>query len=297
MNIITGASGHTGGAIAELLLNAGQPVTALRQAADKLAGLAQRGAKTLSGDVRDLHVARTAFAGATAAFVMIPSDYAAPDFRAYQNAVIDGAIAGLLANQVPYVVTLSTVGADLADDSGVLLGLHDMEQKFRTQLPAANVLHLRVGLLFENSFSFIPVIRHAGVVGGFPIRGEIKIPMVATQDIAAVAAQRLQARDFQGHGHAYVLGPRDLSFSEMAAIIGQAIERPELVWVDFSAADAKGGLLQAGFSASAADAMLGLADCVNDGRYFTGDLHRTPQNSTPTSFEDFVGQLAAAYHG
>lgn len=297
MNIITGASGHTGGAIAELLLNAGQPVTALGQSDDKLAGLAKLGAKTLPGDVRDPRFTRTAFAGATAAFVMIPSDYAAPDFRAYQNAVIDGIIAGLQANQVPYVVTLSTVGAHLSADSGVLLGLYDLKQKLRTQLPAAHVLHLRVGLLFENSFSFIPVIRHAGVVGGFPIRGEIKIPMVATQDIAAVAAQRLQARDFQGHSHAYVLGPRDLSFGEMAAIIGQAIQRPELVWVDFSAADATAGLLQAGFSSSAAAAMVGLADCINDGRYFTGDLRRTPPSTTPTSFEDFVGQLAAAYNG
>ena len=297
MNIITGASGHTGGAIAKLLLQAGQPVTALGQSADKLADLARLGAKTQTGDVRDPHFARTAFAGATAAFVMIPSDYAAPDFRAYQNAVIDGVIAGLRANQVPYVVTLSTVGAHLSADSGVLLGLHDMEAKLRAQLPAANVLHLRAGLLFENSFSFIPVIQHAGVVGGFPIRGEIKIPMVATQDIAAVAARRLQARDFRGHGHAYVLGPHDLSFGEMAAVIGQAIQRPELGWVDFSAAAAKGGLLQAGFTPSAADAMVGLADCVNDGRYFSGDLQRTPASTTPTSFEDFVGQFAAAYNG
>lgn len=121
--------------------------------------------------------------------------------------------------------------------------------------------------------------------------------MVATQDIAVVAAQRLRALDFQGHSHACVLGPRDLSFSEMAAIIGQAIQRPELSWVDFAAADAKGGLLQAGFSPSAADAMLGLADCINDGRYLAGDLHRTPQSTTPTSFEEFAGQFAAAYTG
>lgn len=297
MYLITGASGHTGGAIAKILVNAGQPVTALGQSGDKLASLATLGAKTLPGDVRDPHFATTAFAGADAAFVMIPSDYAAPDFRAYQNAVIDGVIAGLQANRVRYVVTLSTVGAHLTTDSGVLLGLHDMEQKMRAQLPEANVLHLRVGLLFENSFSFIPVIKHAGVVGGFPIRGELKIPMVATQDIAVVAAQRLRALDFQGHGHAYVLGQRDLSFSEMAAIIGQAIQRPELSWVDFAAADAKGGLLQAGFTPSAADAMLGLSDCINDGRYFAGDLHRTPQSTTPTSFEEFVGQFAAAYTG
>lgn len=295
MNIITGASGHTGGAIAERLLKAGQPVTALGQSADKLAGLEKLGAQTRPGDVRDPHFARTAFAGATAAFVMIPSDYAAPDFRAYQNAVVDGIIAGLQANQVTYVVTLSTVGAHLSADSGVLLGLHDLEEKLRAHLPNAHVLHLRVGLLFENSFSFIPVIQHAGVVGGLPIRGDIKIPMVATQDIAVVAAQRLQARDFRGYSHAYVLGQRDLSFREMAAIIGRALQRPELVWVDFSAAEAKGGLLQAGFSPSAADAMVGLADCVNDGRYFAGDLHRTPKNTTQTSFEDFAGQLAVAY--
>lgn len=131
MYLITGASGHTGGAIAKILVNAGLPVTALGQSGDKLASLAKLGAKTLPGDVRDPHFATTAFSGADAAFVIIPSDYAAPDFRAYQNTVIDGVIAGLQANRVRYVVTLSTVGAHLTTDSGVLLGLHDMEQKMR----------------------------------------------------------------------------------------------------------------------------------------------------------------------
>ena len=296
MYVITGATGHTGRAIAETLLNAGQPVTALGQSAETLAPLAQLGAKTLAGDLRDPQFATQAFAGATAAFAMLPSNYGAADFRAEQNAVADGLIAGAKASGLTHLVALSTVGAHLPADSGVLLGLHDLERKLRTQLPAVRVRNLRVGLLFENSFSFIPVIKHAGVVGGFPIRGDINIPMVATQDIAAVAAERLLKLDFTGQNHEYVLGPRDLTFNEMAAIIGQALHRPELQWVDFSYADARAGLLQAGFSASAADAMVGLAKSVNDGGYFGDDLRRTPQNSTPTTFETFVSQLVAAYN-
>ncbi len=296
MYVITGATGHTGRAIAETLLKAGQQVTALGQSTEKLAPLAQLGAKTLAGDLRDPAFTTHAFAGATAVYAMLPSDYGAADFRAGQNAVADGIIAGSRAADVRHVVALSTVGAHLPADSGVLLGLHDLEQQLRTQLPDAHVRNLRVGLLFENCFSFIPVIKHAGIVGGFPIRGAIEIPMVATQDIAAVAADRLLRRDFTGQGHEYVLGPRDLSFQEMTAIIGRALSRPELAWVDFSYADAKAGLMQAGFSSSAAEAFVGMSKSINEGGYFGDDLQRTPGNTTSTTFEDFVSQFAAAFN-
>lgn len=297
MYTITGATGHTGKVIAEILLKKGKQVTAIGQSNnDKLDVLSKSGATVVTGDLRDVHFSRKAFAAATAGFIMLPSDYHAPDFNAEQNAVTDGVIAGIKESHVTHLVTLSTVGAHLPKDSGVLVGLHDMEEKLRKQLPHVNVLNLRVGLLFENSFSFIPVIKQAGIAGGFPIRGDLKVPMVATQDIAAVAAERLMTLDFTAQTHEFVLGPCDMSFADMAAIIGTAIEKPQLPWVDFSYADAKAGLMQAGFSNSAADAMVGMSKSINEGSYFGDDLQRTGQNTTPTTFESFVSQFVAAYN-
>ena len=43
----------------------------------------------------------------------------------------------------------------------------------------------------------IGLIRSQGV-NGSAVRGDLKIPMIATQDIAAFAADRLMKRDFSG---------------------------------------------------------------------------------------------------
>lgn len=64
--------------------------------------------------------------------------------------------------------------------------------------------------------------------------------MVATTDIAAVAAQLLDGDDPTGRRVRYVLGPRDITLVEASAILGDAIGRPELpYYVQFSEDDAR----------------------------------------------------------
>ena len=57
--------------------------------------------------------------------------------------------------------------------------------------------------------------------------------MVATADIAGVAAQRLQALDFTGHGHQAVARREAISMAEAASILGASIGKPELSYVRF----------------------------------------------------------------
>jgi len=288
MYVITGASGHTGKRLAQTLLEAGKPVTVVGRNAENLQELTSRGAQAAIGSLEDAAFLTETFRNATAVYALIPPHFGTDDFFGYQRQTADALTEAVRASQVPYVVTLSSFGAHLPEDGGVVKGLAYLEQQLAT-VAETNVLHLRAGFFFQNLFGNAGLIRQAGILGGFPIQGDVPFAMVHTNDIADLAARRLLALDFSGKGHVFVAGPRDYTFNEVAAILGQAIGRPELPWVAFSYEQAREGMLQMGMKPSLADAYVEFCQRVNDGRLMEGFV-RDAENSTPSSLESFAAQ-------
>ncbi len=294
MYVITGASGHTGERAALKLLEAGKEVVVIGRSAERLAKLVEKGARAAIGDLSDAAFLTETFKGATAVYAMIPPNFGAPDFRAYQNAIGEAITTAVREAAVPYVVVLSSIGAD-NPDSGVVGGLYDFEQQLAKGAPDANVLHLRAGFFMQNFFGNIGLIKGMGIHGGFPIQGDLKMPVVHANDIGDVAARRLLALDFKGHSHTYVAGAKDLTFEEATTILGNAIGKPELNWVTFSYDDAYAGMVQAGFGASLAEGYINFSRAANDNGLI-GDYERKPEYTTPTTLEQFAkAEFAPAF--
>jgi uncharacterized protein YbjT (DUF2867 family) len=78
------------------------------------------------------------------------------------------------------------VGADLAEGTGPIAGLHAQEERLR-RLPGINVLILRPATYFENFYATLGLIKHQGINGG-AVAPDLRMPMIATRDIADVAA-------------------------------------------------------------------------------------------------------------
>ncbi|MEI7983490.1 MAG: hypothetical protein WCI71_17705 [Bacteroidota bacterium] len=130
---------------------------------------------------------------------------------------------------------------------------------------------------------------------GSAIKGDLKFPIVATKDIAAVATERLLDLNFKGNTVEYILGQRDVSYNEMATIIGAAIGKPDLRYVQFPYEDAKNAMVQSGLvSENVAGLYNGLAEGMNSGAALNAH-HRTKENTTPTSIEEFAQWFAQAY--
>ncbi|MDX1906029.1 MAG: NmrA family NAD(P)-binding protein [Bacteroidia bacterium] len=293
MYVITGATGHTGKLIAEALLAAGKPVTAISRTAAHLTDLSAAGAHTAEGSLEDADFLTRTFEGATAVYAMIPPNFATEDFTAYQYRVADALYTAIVAAKVRHVVFLSSVGAHLEAGSGVLLGLRYFEDKLAA-LTGTHTLSLRAGFFMENFLSSAGLLRNAGILGGFPIQGDIPMPMVHTRDIAAVAARYLLALDFEGFSVQYVAGARDLTFQEAATILGTAVGRPQTPWVQFSYEDARQGMIQNGLQPNMADLYIAFSRTANEGR-LAGDYQRTAANTTPTTLEMFSAEFAQAY--
>src|SRR5262249_34701866 len=186
----------------------------------------------------------------------------------------------------------SSSGAHLREGTGPMVGLHRQEERLR-KVTGLNVLALRPGFFFENHFATLGLISAQGINGG-AIAGDLAFPQIATRDIAAVAAEALRRRDFNGFTVRELMGPRDLTMREATTILGQRIGKPELPYVQFPYPDFAQSLQQMGVSASLAQDYSEMARGFNEGRV-RPTQPRAEQTTTPTRLEDFVEELVTAY--
>lgn len=292
MYVVSGATGHTGKIVAESLLARGQKVRVIGRDAERLQHFVRLGAEPFVGSLEDADAVARAFAGAQAVYAMIPPSMRAEGFRSYQNRVAEAMISAIRMNEVKHVVALSSVGAELPDKTGPVAGLHDFEQKLNT-LDGVNVLVLRPGFFMENAIFTIRLIKSMGFDGG-ATKADVPVPMIATRDIGAYAARRLLALDFSGKSVQELHGPRDVTMRESARILGAAIGKPDLNYVEFSYDDAVNGMTQMGLPREIAESFTELSRATNEGLV---KFHRprTALTATPTTLEEFAPDFAAAY--
>jgi uncharacterized protein YbjT (DUF2867 family) len=288
MYVVTGATGNTGKVAAERLLAGGKKVRVVGRSAERLQTLAAKGAESFVADITDAGALTKAFSGAEAVYAMIPPNVAITDVRGYQEQVASAIAEALQKTGVKHVVALSSIGADKPDKTGPVVGLHNFEQKLN-QIPGLNVVHLRPSYFMENTLAQVGIIQAFGMTAG-PLRADLKLPLIATRDIGEAAAAALTKLDFNGHQTRELLGQRDLDYAEIAVIIGKAIGKPDLRYMQLPDAQLKPALLQLGMSANMVDLLLEMSGALNSG-YMRALEKRTPQNTTPTSFETFVAEV------
>jgi len=292
MYTITGATGNIGSRVADILLARGEKVRLISRDAARLQRFVERGAEAAVGDLKDEKFLTGVFSGAKAVFAMIPPNYGAQNFRAYQN-VVGTAIATAIAGAgVTHVVNLSSQGAELPRGTGPIMGLRDQEELLNG-LRGVNVLHLRCTYFMENLLVNVPFIHEHGFAGS-ALRGDLKFAMIATRDIADRVAGHLLARDFSGKSYRDLLGQRDLSLQEAFTIIGRRIGIIDLKYVQFTYEDAAAAMVAMGISPNVSSQLIEMSQALNAG-LFAVNKPRTAENSTPTSIEEFAEIFAAAY--
>ncbi len=293
MFVVLGASGHTGAVVANTLLGRGHQVRVVGRSAEHLQSLAQRGAQVFAADATSPQALTNAFKGAEAAYVMIPPNVSTNDVKAFQARISDAIAASIRNAGIRHVVALSSIGAEKSSGTGPVVGLHNLEQQLNA-IDNVNVLSLRAGYFMENTLPQVGIIRQLGNVVG-PIAPALKLPMIATRDIGAAAAEALVRRDFRGKQTRELLGQRDLDYTEVARIIGNAIGKPSLNYVHAPDEQLRPALQQIGMSADFVNLLLEMTKSLNSG-FMKALEPRSPQNTTPTSYETFVNeQFVPAY--
>ena len=143
----------------------------------------------------------------------------------------------------------------------------------------------------ENLLPQVDVIRNFCFMGG-PLRADLALPMIATRDIGAAAAELLAKRDFKGTEARELLGQRDVTYKDATSIIGKAIGKADLSYTQLPAQQMKQALVQMGMSDSMAGLLLEMADGMNGGHMVALEA-RSARNTPKTSFETFVAEAFA----
>ncbi|MBF4473771.1 NAD(P)H-binding protein [Flavobacterium sp. HJJ] len=285
--VILGATGTVGSKISENLLNEGHHVTVIARNAERLEKFRAMGAEIIAGDVNDVVVLTNAFKNADSAFLILPDNVKAENTRAYQRQVTSNFIEAIEKSGIKYIVNMSSLGSQMHEGNGIMGGTAEQEVRLN-QLAEVNVLHIRSAYFMENFLRTIPLVKAKGI-NGTATDGDHSFPMVATKDVAKIAASHLADLDFKEKSVHAVMGPKDYTMREFTTIVGKAIGQPELPYVQVPLEQAKQIFLGNGFAEDFVDNLLGMATGIRNGIF--NYQKREDFTTTTTTAEDFADHV------
>jgi len=290
--VITGSLGNISKPLAEKLVAAGHKVTVISSKAEKVAQIEALGAKAAIGSVEDIGFLTKTFTGADAVYTMVPPNFGAGDWKKYIGSIGENYAAAIKAAGVKNVINLSSIGAHMPDGCGPVSGLYFAE-KALNGLDGVNVKHLRAGFFFQNFFGNIGMIKHMGIIGGNYGDGTT-LTLVHTNDIAEAAAEDLLGLSFKGQSVRYVVSDEKTTH-EVASILGKAIGKPDLPWIDFKDEDTFAALVQAGLSEEIAKNYAEMGAATRNGVMAAEYNANRPTVFGKTKLEAFAKVFGAIY--
>ena len=242
----------------------------------------------MTGDQTDPGDLGVLLKDAEAALVVLPDVVTDPEFTATRSRMSRAVADALAASGVGHVVALSTVAAGQPGATGPAAGLRELEERL-SGLGDRNLLVLRSPFYMENLLAGLPLIQAKGI-NASAIDGDLELPMIATRDVAAEAAERLARRDFSGHQVKLLVGPEDVSLRAATRALGERLGRPELPYVQFPPDGLRDALLGAGMSEEGASAMVELQLGLNRHGSFEA-VRRAADATASTRLEEFLQEV------
>ena len=278
--------GNIGGRITRHLLDAGEDLILLPHDASKLDEAVRDRATVRPVSLEDADGVAEATRGADALFWLSPHGMHTPSLRGWYETLGRSATHAIRENGISHVVNLSSQGAHQSEGLGPVSGLARVEELIDES--DAAVVHLRPGFFMENFFAQLDAIRDAGALF-FPTSPDTETAMIATRDIADVAADLLRDRSWSGRRVLGLHGPRDYTYNEAAGVLADVLDREvrvQQVPVEGVVGQFKGY----GASDDWARGMAELYSRIGDPEYYADTEPRTGETTTPTTLRAFAEQ-------
>jgi uncharacterized protein YbjT (DUF2867 family) len=289
---IMGATGHIGHNLIEELLKKGHKVRALGRDEHKLEELKAKGAEIISGDFTDMDFLAETFQGCHAIFSFIPPGYIADDMEVFRDKIAEATVQAIAKAKISHVLNLSAIGAHLSSGTGPIKELHRQEERLNL-IPNLNVLHFRPAFFMENLLWTLPGIKSSGNIA-MSLKGELAIPMIATRDIALKGAELLDALKFKGAAVYEFIGPREITMDEATKILGKAIDKPDLKYIQLSYETHEKRMIDSGMKHQVAHLMVEMWRGFNEGK-IAPTQQLTPDHRGKTTLDEFSKEIAHIY--
>ncbi|GAA3456211.1 NAD(P)H-binding protein [Dactylosporangium matsuzakiense] len=285
MIVVTAPTGHIGGHLVNALLETGSPIRVVVRDPARLAPHVAANVEVVTGSHADPAVVPKAFAGADAVFFLVAADPQASSVDSAFLGFARAAIDVFAAHEVGRVVGISALGrgtpvAGRAGHVTATLKVDDL-------IAATGVPYraLTMPSFMDNTLRQVSSIRSEGVFAG-PITPDLRAPLVATRDIAAVAATWLLDDAWTGFAEVPVLGAADVTHLEMAetmsSVLGFEVRYRQVTGAELE-------VVRPGMSAAMVRAMADMSAAKNLG--LDNGAVRTPASTTPTTFRQWCADV------
>jgi uncharacterized protein YbjT (DUF2867 family) len=281
--VVTTPTGQIGHQVLENVLLGTEPVRVVARNEGALPAEVRARVDVVVGSHSDAEVVDRAFRGADSVFWLCPPD---PHASSAEAAYVDftrPAADAITRHNVARVVGISALGRGTraAAHAGLVTASLAMDDLLAST--TASYCAVLNPSFMDNLLRQVEAIRTQGAFF-LPVDGDLKQPSCATRDIAAAASRLLLDHSWAGNRTQPVMGPEDLSFNDMAAImsdvLGRAIRFRRIPDDQFTSR-----LLGFGMSEPMAQATLDMWVAYGEGL----DLGepRTPGSTSPTSFREW----------
>ncbi|WP_027387812.1 NAD(P)H-binding protein [Chryseobacterium gregarium] len=299
MNIVlTGSLGNIGKPLAAELLQKGHHVKVISSTPERRADIEALGAEAAIGTMQDGVFLTEAFRGADIVYLMeawegIGSIFDnSVDFVAGFENIGHNYKLAVEESGVKKIIHLSSIGAHTDHGTGSLY-LHHKVEKILGQLPDnVSIKFMRPVGFYTNIFRYAQTIKKQGaIIQGYG--GDQKEPWVSPVDIAAAIAGETE-QPFEGRTVRY-LASDEVSPNEIAAMIGEAIGNPDLMWKGVSDEEMLSGMLAAGMNEWIAKGFVEMQAAQRNGSLYE-DYYRNRPVLGKTKMKDFAKEFALIYH-
>jgi len=295
--IVTGSLGYVGKPVAEELIAKGHSVTVISSNAGKQKDIEAMGAKAAIGTMDDADFLTETFTGADAVYCMLAlhGSFADPDNSASKiiaqaEAVTNNYVEAIERSGVKRVVYLSSIGADMKKDSGLII-IHHNAENILSKLPAdVNISFMRPSGFYKNLFAFVRSIKSQGIIAASYGGEDINI-FVSDIDIADAIVEELESQA-AGRKIRYIASDV-VTCNEAADILGTAIGKPDLKWVTISDEQQLNGYKAHGMNDSLAQQFVEMNASIHKGKFYE-DYNQHKPTLGKVKLKDFAKEFAAA---
>jgi len=291
--IVTGSLGHISKPLTEELVAKGHEITVVSSNPEKQKDIEALGAVAAIGSIENADFLTATFTGADAVYTMVPPNYAAADMMAYCRETGNNFAEAIEKSGIKRVVHLSSIGAHMEKDSGLILAHRQVETILEKLSSDVAITFMRPSGFYYNLLSFIPMIKHTGVITANYGADDMLI-WVSPIDIAAAVADELET-PLVGRKVRYVASD-EITGNETARILGAAIGKPDLKWVLISDEERQRQLEAVGLSPTMAHGLVEMFSSQHTGALAEDFYRHWPEVMGKVKTADYAKEFAAIYN-
>ena len=294
---LTGSLGHISKPLAKELVQKGHSVTVISSNPEKQKDIETIGAKAAIGTMQDVDFLTATFKGADVVYLMEALGASSffdhnLDYMATINKIANNYKQAIQQSAVKRVVHLSSIGAHTDKGNGMLAFHYNVENILK-QLPEdISIKFMRPVGFYINMFAFIPTIKtQNAIVQNYG--GNEKEPWVSPLDIAAVIAEEME-KPFHGREIRYIASD-EVSPNEVAKVLGEAIGKPGLKWLQIPDEQMLNGMKAAGMNPEVAKGLVEM-NAGRRGGVLYEDYNRHKPTLGKVKLKDFAKEFADVYN-